>query len=60
MACSTGDLLGQLGVIVVVPPPLPVPARVHGEVEGQQLVLRVGQRDNSWTQGGEEERGAAD
>lgn len=53
MAYGARDLLGELGVIVVVPPPLPVPAGVHGEMEGQQLVLRVGQRDNSWTGGGE-------
>lgn len=52
MAYGARDLLGELGVIVVVPPPLPVPAGVHGEMEGQQLVLRVGQRDNSWTGGG--------
>lgn len=42
------DLLGLLGIIVVVPPPLPIPARVHSKVECQQLVLWVSQRDNSW------------
>lgn len=45
------DLLGKLGIIIVVPPPLPVSARVHGEMERQQLVLGISQRDNSWKTG---------
>lgn len=45
------DLLGELGIIVVVPPPLPVSARVHSEMERQQLVLGISQRDNSWKTG---------
>lgn len=54
MQCKDGDdrdgkkvfLLRQLGVVVVIPPPIPVPPRVHSEVQSQQLVLRVGQWDN--------------
>lgn len=37
---------GQPDVVAVVPAPVPVPAGVHGEVHGQQLVLRVRQRDH--------------
>lgn len=46
-----GVLLCQLSIVVVIPPPLPVPPRVHREVQRQQLVLRVGQWDDSWKGG---------
>lgn len=45
---KTGVLLCQLSIVIVIPPPLPVPPRVHRKMQRQQLVLRVGQWDDSW------------
>lgn len=38
---------GQLDIVTVVLPPLPLLPGIHGEVHGEQLVLRVRQGDHS-------------